>query len=96
MRHPATTRNGAYAVVASAEPSTSISVASSHATSAILPIGGVLVWVVSTGRQPSIMILSDRMILARPSSDPVLVLRTRAIRVPSGEILNAVTVLEHR
>ena len=46
-----------------------------------------------------ILSLSERMIRASPSSDPVSVLRTSAIRVPSGEILNAVTpfsVLQHR
>ena len=40
-----------------------------------------------------ILSLLERMIRASPSSDPVSVLRTNAIRVPSGEILNAVTLL---
>ena len=35
------------------------------------------------------MISSERMIRASPSSDPLSVLRTSAIRVPSGEIADA-------
>ena len=52
-----------------------------------------MVWVVSSGRQPSTVTLSlsCRMIFAIPTSDFVPVPRTRAIRVPPGEILNAVT-----
>ena len=63
------TRNGANALSAPAAPNTISSVASSHATSAILSIRGMLACVMFRVRQRSTMILSaERMMRATPSS----------------------------
>src|SRR5215217_3787637 len=88
-----TTLIGAKGVLRTGAPSTISSVALSQAISEISPTFTCRDrCVVSTSRQPSTTILvSERMILPSQSVDPAALDRTNAIRVPSGEILNAIT-----